>query len=355
MLTAQFYLQKQRHAALWCGSKAACRTPVPLQRLWQSLHVTVPTPLFFSKCFHIDDELADDSPITKTGYFSNHMCCEYASDTTNLNNETKFEHRWTNTFIRIFDLFVSPQILSKRFLEMTLVLETRERERERSCHFLMSAHFSITGHRSKSEDESMACAVLKGKFWPQISCLCNDVEVKHNHLCIEKKKKKNAQLSTNKHFCQRLVQPGAVRSVLWRHWMHLSFMHPVTSEDHFHCTRLYMYYPGQKNRYSRDIHEIDPQCDHVISCDIDFNLQRKLATRRYRGSRRCRTEARYRRISHDWTVDQPHEFLSCNDFFGPGSRSTLVYMPSPIDNGSYAKLRHALWRQNLASFRGHVW
>ena len=24
-------------------------------------------------------------------------------------------------------------------------------------------------------------------------------------------------------------------------------------------------------------------------------------------------------------------------------------------NGSYAKLRHALWRQKLASFRGHVW
>ena len=26
-----------------------------------------------------------------------------------------------------------------------------------------------------------------------------------------------------------------------------------------------------------------------------------------------------------------------------------------IPNGSYAKLRHALWRQKLASFRGHVW
>ena len=36
---------------------------------------------------------------------------------------------------------------------------------------------------------------------------------------------------------------------------------------------------GQKNRYSRDIHEIDPQCDHVISCDIDFDLQSELATR----------------------------------------------------------------------------
>ena len=30
------------------------------------------------------------------------------------------------------------------------------------------------------------------------------------------------------------------------------------------------YYPGQKNCYSRDIHEIDRQCDHLISCDIDL-------------------------------------------------------------------------------------
>ena len=84
---------------------------------------------------------------------------------------------------------------------------------------------------------------------------------------------------------------------------------------------VYMYYPGQKNRYSRDIHEIDPQCDHVISRDIDFDLQPELATRSYRESRRCRTEARYRTISHDRTVDQPHEFLGCNDFFGQGSIS----------------------------------
>ena len=74
------------------------------------------------------------------------------------------------------------------------------------------------------------------------------------------------------------------------------------------------HYPGQKNRYSRDIHEIDRQYDHEISCDIDLDLQLELATRRYRESRPCQTEARYRTISHDQTVDQPHEFLSCNDF-----------------------------------------
>ena len=36
-----------------------------------------------------------------------------------------------------------------------------------------------------------------------------------------------------------IIQPGAVKLVLWRHWMHLSYMHPVTSEDQFLCTRLY--------------------------------------------------------------------------------------------------------------------
>ena len=86
---------------------------------------------------------------------------------------------------------------------------------------------------------------------------------------------------------------------------------------------LFKYYPGQKNRYSREIHEVDRQSDHVISRDIDFDLQREFATRSYRESRRCRTEARYRTISHDRTVDQPHEFLGCNDFFGQGSISTI--------------------------------
>ena len=58
----------------------------------------------------------------------------------------------------------------------------------------------------------------------------------------------------------------------------------------------------------------------MIIRDIDFDLQRdprELATRNYRESRRCRTEARYRAISHR-TVDQPHEFLGCNNFFGQG-------------------------------------
>ena len=36
------------------------------------------------------------------------------------------------------------------------------------------------------------------------------------------------------------VQPGAVNLVLWRHWMHATQVHPVTAENQFHCTRLYV-------------------------------------------------------------------------------------------------------------------
>ena len=39
--------------------------------------------------------------------------------------------------------------------------------------------------------------------------------------------------------CSPKVQPGAVKLVLCGHWMHLSYMHPVTSENQFRCTRLY--------------------------------------------------------------------------------------------------------------------
>ena len=36
-----------------------------------------------------------------------------------------------------------------------------------------------------------------------------------------------------------IIEPGAVKLVLWRHLMHLSFKHPVTSENQSHCTKLY--------------------------------------------------------------------------------------------------------------------
>ena len=51
---------------------------------------------------------------------------------------------------------------------------------------------------------------------------------------------------------------------------------------------FYYYYPGQKNRYSREIHEVDLQFDHVILCYIELRFdidvtreaaQRELASR----------------------------------------------------------------------------
>ena len=38
------------------------------------------------------------------------------------------------------------------------------------------------------------------------------------------------------------------------------------------CFSLYIYYPGQKKRYSREIHEADLQFDHVISCNIELRF-----------------------------------------------------------------------------------
>ena len=62
--------------------------------------------------------------------------------------------------------------------------------------------------------------------------------------------------------------------------------------NHFLCKKLphpqaiaaytsspLLYYPGQKNRYSREIHEVDRRSDHVISCDIKLRFDSDLATR----------------------------------------------------------------------------
>ena len=74
------------------------------------------------------------------------------------------------------------------------------------------------------------------------------------------------------------------------------------------------YYPGQKNRYSREIHEVDLQIDHVISCDIELRFDID-ATRGTCASRaRVAYRSRCRTISHDRTADQSHEYLGCNDF-----------------------------------------
>ena len=41
------------------------------------------------------------------------------------------------------------------------------------------------------------------------------------------------------HIVRWNIQPGAALLVLWRHWMHLNYMHPVTSEDTIHWTRVF--------------------------------------------------------------------------------------------------------------------
>ena len=49
------------------------------------------------------------------------------------------------------------------------------------------------------------------------------------------------------------------------------------------CERCF--YPGQKNRFRREIHEVDRRSDHVISCDIELRFDGRLTatrlTRRY--------------------------------------------------------------------------
>ena len=77
------------------------------------------------------------------------------------------------------------------------------------------------------------------------------------------------------------------------------------------CTNL-----AKKNRYGRDIHEIDQQCGHSLSGDINFDLQRDSQRADTAGSTRDDVEpkldiARYHMIG---LSNQPHEFLDCNNF-----------------------------------------
>ena len=72
------------------------------------------------------------------------------------------------------------------------------------------------------------------------------------------------------------VQPGAVKLVLWRLWMHLSYTHPVTSENQIHCTRLYIVVPWLQHI----LHEPVTNClDWVLgslctkTCRMNLDLQ----------------------------------------------------------------------------------
>ena len=47
------------------------------------------------------------------------------------------------------------------------------------------------------------------------------------------------------------LQHGAMKLVLCSHWMHLSYMHPVTSDNQFHCAKLY-YQPLVEEKRKKD-------------------------------------------------------------------------------------------------------
>ena len=75
---------------------------------------------------------------------------------------------------------------------------------------------------------------------------------------------------------------------------------------------------AKKNRYSREIHEVDLQFDHVISCNIELRFDIDVTCGICMSRARVADRSRCRMISHDRTADQSHEYLGCNDFFWPG-------------------------------------
>ena len=106
ILTAQFTCKRRGPLRLLVV------LPFHFQRLLAKFacHSTHPFVLF-EVLPHTDDELADDSFIAKTGCFPDlwlFFAC--ARGTNSSSNEMKFQHPWTNNFIRIFDLFVSPLV-----------------------------------------------------------------------------------------------------------------------------------------------------------------------------------------------------------------------------------------------------
>ena len=78
----------------------------------------------------------------------------------------------------------------------------------------------------------------------------------------------------------------------------------------------YVILPWQKkNRYSQEIHEVDPQFDHVISCDIKLRFDIDAS----RGSVRCELalqidSSRCHMTSHDRTADQSHDYCNFTNF-----------------------------------------
>ena len=104
------------------------------------------------------------------------------------------------------------------------------------------------------------------------------------------------------------------RTLLWFLQLKVSRLKPIFRQIQIHI----LPWP-KKNRYSRDIHEVDRQSDRVISSGIElrFDIDRTLGICAPRV--RVADRSRCCEISHDRTADQSHEYLGCNDFFGQGS------------------------------------
>ena len=76
---------------------------------------------------------------------------------------------------------------------------------------------------------------------------------------------------------------------------------------------------AKKSGYSRNIHEIDPLCNHVKSCDIDFDLRHEFATRRL--ASRVDVEPKLDIVQDHMIKLQINlmNFSTVNNFFGQGS------------------------------------
>ena len=79
----------------------------------------------------------------------------------------------------------------------------------------------------------MSCARMPMRCDRRHACQCHTLENKQWSVASL-----SLTLPVSVYKQQAQVQPGAVKLVLSRSWVHLNFMH-VTSENQFHCTRMY--------------------------------------------------------------------------------------------------------------------
>ena len=104
----------------------------------------------------------------------------------------------------------------------------------------------------------------------------------------------------------------------------------MSLSQNFHAKKqnLCPYYPGQKNRYSRDIHEIDQQCDRVI-----------LMRHRLRSATQT-PNAHKPWVASKLDIVRYHmielyinliKFSAVTIFFGQGSTCTKLYFEDQID------------------------